>query len=591
MRPRLMCEGKLSLEGRDRVSGEEGGEGPYRLPPFSPRYDLAVSRSLKPLHDLRAQAPHRRADPDRPAEAARRRHASSACRARATWPRWTRSTTRATDPLHLLPPGGRRRHHGRGLRQAHRPARHLLRHARARAPPTPRRRPHRLPGFDADDPAHRPGGARHAASARRFQEIDYRRMFGPMAKWVAEIDDADAHPRVRQPRLPHRHVRAARAGGAGAARGHAARDRERCADAGPYKSVQAHPARARWPSCASGSPRAERPFVILGGGGWSEAASRRHDGASPRPTTCRSAAPSAARTCFDNDAPLLCRRYRRRPQPEARGADQGQPTSLLVVGARLGEMTTERLHAARRPAPAARPWSMSIRAPRSWAASTRPTCRSTSGMARVRRGGARAAAASERRLGGRTAARRTPTSCAWIEAPAPSPGALQTGRDHGLAARAACRRDAIVTNGAGNYTIWAHRYYRYRRYGTQLAPTSGSMGYGAAGGASRPSCVHPERMVVCFAGDGCFLMTGQELATAVQYGAADRSSSSSTTACTAPSACTRSATIPAASSAPTSQPRLRRAGPRLRRASASGSSAPRNSRRPSSARWRRHGRR
>jgi acetolactate synthase-1/2/3 large subunit len=76
--------------------------------------------------------------------------------------------------------------------------------------------------------------------------------------------------------------------------------------------------------------------------------------------------------------------------------------------------------------------------------------------------------------------------------------------------------DCIVTNGAGNYAIWTGRYLRIRQFGGLLAPVSGSMGYGlpAAVGAKR---LHPERMVVSFAGDGCFLMNGQEFATAVQY--------------------------------------------------------------------------
>ena len=76
--------------------------------------------------------------------------------------------------------------------------------------------------------------------------------------------------------------------------------------------------------------------------------------------------------------------------------------------------------------------------------------------------------------------------------------------------------DAILCNGAGNYATWVHRFHRYRGFRTQLAPTSGAMGYGvpAAIGAK---AVYPERTVIAFAGDGCFLMTGQELATAVQY--------------------------------------------------------------------------
>jgi acetolactate synthase-1/2/3 large subunit len=76
--------------------------------------------------------------------------------------------------------------------------------------------------------------------------------------------------------------------------------------------------------------------------------------------------------------------------------------------------------------------------------------------------------------------------------------------------------DAIVTNGAGNYSTWMHRLYRYRGYRTQLAPYSGAMGYGVPS-AIAAKAVHPGRVVVSWNGDGCFLMNGQELATAVQY--------------------------------------------------------------------------
>jgi len=76
--------------------------------------------------------------------------------------------------------------------------------------------------------------------------------------------------------------------------------------------------------------------------------------------------------------------------------------------------------------------------------------------------------------------------------------------------------EAIVTNGAGNYAAFLHRYFQYKGYPTQLAPTSGSMGYGLPA-AIAAKTVHPERPVVALAGDGCMLMTAQELATAVQY--------------------------------------------------------------------------
>jgi len=78
--------------------------------------------------------------------------------------------------------------------------------------------------------------------------------------------------------------------------------------------------------------------------------------------------------------------------------------------------------------------------------------------------------------------------------------------------------DTIITNGAGNFSGWVHRFYRFRRLGTQLGPTNGSMGYGVPA-AVAASLRHPDRLVLSFSGDGCFLMNGQEIATAMQYGA------------------------------------------------------------------------
>ena len=74
-------------------------------------------------------------------------------------------------------------------------------------------------------------------------------------------------------------------------------------------------------------------------------------------------------------------------------------------------------------------------------------------------------------------------------------------------------KDVILTNGAGNYAAWLHRFIRHRAFRTQLAPTSGAMGYGVPA-AIAAKLAAPEREVIAFAGDGCFLMTGQELATA-----------------------------------------------------------------------------
>jgi thiamine pyrophosphate-dependent acetolactate synthase large subunit-like protein len=83
---------------------------------------------------------------------------------------------------------------------------------------------------------------------------------------------------------------------------------------------------------------------------------------------------------------------------------------------------------------------------------------------------------------------------------------------------AALPHDTIITNGAGNYASWAHRFWRYGGMRTQLAPTNGAMGYAVPAGVAA-KIIDPKRTVVTFAGDGEFMMTGQELATAVQYGA------------------------------------------------------------------------
>src|SRR5690606_8840025 len=126
------------------------------------------------------------------------------------------------------------------------------------------------------------------------------------------------------------------------------------------------------------------------------------------------------------------------------------------------------------------------------------------------------------------APRGKPDWAAWREAarvdylewqkPQPTPGAVRM-EEVVLHLSQTLPEDAIVTNGAGNYSAWLHRYFRYKKWRTQLAPTSGSMGYGLpAAVAAKLAC--PDRTVVCLAGDGCFQMTMQEFGTACQYGAA-----------------------------------------------------------------------
>ena len=163
------------------------------------------------------------------------------------------------------------------------------------------------------------------------------------------------------------------------------------------------------------------------------------------------------------------------------------------------------LHAADRASARVRRWSMCIPTPRSSAASTSPDAGDQRRPGAVRGRAARAPAA--RRL---TLERRARAGARGLSRqPAQRPASRSRGhvRGDGAPARARCRTDAILTNGAGNFSVWAHRFYEFRRFRTQLAPTSGAMGYGVPA-AVAAKLLHPERIVVAFAGDGDFLMTG-----------------------------------------------------------------------------------
>jgi acetolactate synthase-1/2/3 large subunit len=104
---------------------------------------------------------------------------------------------------------------------------------------------------------------------------------------------------------------------------------------------------------------------------------------------------------------------------------------------------------------------------------------------------------------------------AWSTPPKAGPGAVQMGPImEWIEANTA--KDTIFTNGAGNYATWLHRFHRFQAFNTQAAPTSGSMGYGLPAAVAAKQ-LFPQREVICFAGDGCFMMHGQEFATAMRY--------------------------------------------------------------------------
>ena len=104
---------------------------------------------------------------------------------------------------------------------------------------------------------------------------------------------------------------------------------------------------------------------------------------------------------------------------------------------------------------------------------------------------------------------------AWSEEPTPQPGGVNLGTVIAWL-RATVPSDTIVCNGAGNYASWIHRFYRFRQFGTHIAPTSASMGYGIPAAVAMAR-LHPDRLVLSINGDGDFLMNGQDFATAVQY--------------------------------------------------------------------------
>ena len=205
-----------------------------------------------------------------------------------------RRAPRRADPPDHLPARGRRGEHGGRLRQADRPPGDLLRHARARRDPRVGRRAHRVPGLDAADPARRPGRARDQRDREAFQEIDYRRMFGQLSKWVAQIDRADRIPEYVGARLRDRVLGPARARSCSRCPRTCSTRRATPPTRCRRRPVQPHPA----PRSSSGCARCSR----RPSGRWCSSAApagrrrgRRRCASSSRRTRCRRARRSAAR--------------------------------------------------------------------------------------------------------------------------------------------------------------------------------------------------------------------------------------------------------------------------------------------------------
>lgn len=346
-----------------------------------------------------------------------------------------------------------------------------------------------------------------------FQEVDYRAMFGPLAKWVAEIDDA-----ARIPEYLLRAFQVATSGRPGPVVLSLPEDMlsqvVAVADTQPYRAVQAAPQAADLAALAVELHSAKAPLLVLGGSGWTDQAVA--DITAFAETFALPVVASFRRQdLFDNEHPNYAGHLTLGMSPtlaaRVRAADL-----WLVIGSRLGEVATSGYSL---PAVGEGPRLIHVH----------PDANELSRVYQAALpivSGMPAIAAALRQL-------TPPASLPWraltmelhqeflaFTAPeavqAPPSGVDMTAVIASLAQR--LPREAIYTNGAGNFTVWLHRFHRYRQPHTELAPTSGAMGYGLPA-AIAAKLRHPERPVVCVAGDGDFLMYPQELATAQQFGA------------------------------------------------------------------------
>jgi acetolactate synthase-1/2/3 large subunit len=343
-----------------------------------------------------------------------------------------------------------------------------------------------------------------------FQEIDYRRMFGPVAKWAAQIDCT-----ARIPEYIARAFHVATSGRPGpvvlALPEDMLTETAQVADAQPYAPLQAKPDPADVARVVDLLRDAERPLLLIGGSGWSDAACARIQAWAEsndlplavsfrRQDLCDNRSRVYAGDLGTSGPPALVKR--------AKEADL-----LIVVGARLGEMTTQGYTVLESPEP--RPTVVHVHPDADEIGRVfRASLAIQSGPA------AFAAALAETKPldGGRWRAWTEAARADYLATLQPTPynGALDLGRAF-ASLRDALPRDAIVTLDAGNHTGWPQRYLGFGRPGREIGPTSGAMGYSVPA-AVAASLVHPDRLVIGCVGDGGFQMSGQELATAVQYG-------------------------------------------------------------------------
>ena len=348
------------------------------------------------------------------------------------------------------------------------------------------------------------------AEREAFQEIDYRRMYGPMTKWVGQIDRTE-----RIPEYVSHAFHTAMAGRPGPVVLALPEDMlfadAAVADAPHHKVVRSAPSAADLRELARLLAGAERPFAILGGGGWNEegvAGLRGFLEAAGLPAGCA----FRRQDLLDNRSPVYAGDVGLGINPKLAQRVKDADV-LLVIGARLGEATTSGYTLLDVPLP----WQKLIHVH----ADAEELGRVFQATLPINSGpGQFVAALAGMTVDGSRWAEQLKQAHADYQAwsvPKTLPGKLQYGEII-LWLRDRLPDDAIVAGGAGNFAGWLHRHFEYRRFRTQLGPTNGSMGYGVPA-AIAAKLVEPRRTVVAFSGDGDFLMNGQELATAAQFGA------------------------------------------------------------------------
>ena len=353
--------------------------------------------------------------------------------------------------------------------------------------------------------------AREATDREAFQEIDYRRMFGQLAKRVVQIEDARRIPELVSQAF-HRALNGRPGPVVIALPEDMLVDEVEVADAGPYKIARGAPAPDDMAKLRELLDEAQRPMVIVGGGGWTAQACadiRAFVEASDLPV-CAS---FRNQDLFDNRHPNYVGDLGVGVGP-ALGKRLKACDLIVAVGPRLGEATTGGYALFDLPVPQQKLVHVHAGA-EELGRVYQATLPINSGMANF----AAAAKAMKPVDGKRWKAETAAGHAEYLDniKPGPLPGAVNMGEIIAWLNKR-LPDDAIVTNGAGNYAAFLHRFFQYRGFKTQLAPTSGAMGYGVPA-AVAAKIAEPNRMVVSLAGDGCFLMNGQEFATAVQHGA------------------------------------------------------------------------